>query len=187
MPNVSLLKPGSILRDESGAILDARSSVTLVISDSEKIIIDTGIISEEKLIIEALAKKGIRPEDIDTLVNTHAHPDHCGNNYLFSRAKLLYPRDGEIIAPGVKVIETPGHTLDSISVIVDTMKSLVVISGDALPTFNNFIKNVPPALHVSRELAISSMSKIINTADVVIPGHDLPFSIHERKYITLRD
>ena len=58
------------------------------------------------------------------------------------------------------------------------MKALLVISGDALPTFNNFIKNVPPALHVSSELAISSMSKIINVADVVIPGHDLPFSIH---------
>jgi len=191
MPNVSLLKPGSIIRDESGAILDARSSVTLIISGSEKIIVDTGLMGEKKLITEALAKKGIGPEDIDILVNTHAHQDHCGNNYLFSKAELLHPKDGEIIAPGVKVIETPGHTFDSISVTVDNgkqaMNALLVISGDALPTFDNFIKNVPPALHVSRDMAISSMSKIINVADIVIPGHDLPFSIRDRKYITLRD
>ena len=64
-------------------------------------------------------------------MNTHAHQDHCGNNYLFSRAELLHPKDGEIIAPGVKVIETPGHTFDSISVIVDTAISIGVYDKTA--------------------------------------------------------
>lgn len=206
MPRVFLLKPGSIIRDESGAILDARSSVTLVVSGSKKIIVDTGLMGEERQITEALAKRGMKPEDIDFLVNTHSHPDHCGTNYLFSKAKLLYPKEGQIIAPGVSVIETPGHTLDSISVIVDTADSIVgyvqdskpmdgkrvlikklAIAGDALPTFNNFIKNVPPALHVDRTMAVLSMARIVSIADAVIPGHDLPFSISERKYIKLLD
>jgi N-acyl homoserine lactone hydrolase len=205
MPKVFLLKMGSIIRDDAGTILDARSSVTLVVTETVKIIVDTGLKGEEIQIIEALAKIGIVPENIDILVNTHSHPDHCGNNYLFLNAKLLHPKDSEILAPGVRVIETPGHTMDSISVIVDTSAvyssydqnykfiingnqaktSFIAIAGDALPTFNNFIKNVPPALHVNRDLAISSMSKIIDIAELVIPGHDLPFSISGRRYIKL--
>jgi len=42
MPQAFLLKPGFIQRDESGNILDARSSVTIVIAESRKIIVDTG-------------------------------------------------------------------------------------------------------------------------------------------------
>lgn len=207
MPSVFLLKPGSIIRDESGAILDARSSVTLVVSESRKIIVDTGLIGEERQIADALSNIGILPEEIDILVNTHSHPDHCGNNYLFANARPMQPRDGEAIAPGVRVIETPGHTMDSISVIVDmvpgakswehkqnqiisvdqTRTTLLAIPGDAIPTFNNFIKNVPPALHVSRKMAISSMAKIISIAELIIPGHDKPFSIPERRYIKLND
>ncbi len=207
MTSVILLKPGFIARDESGAILDARSSVALVTSDLKRIIVDTGLTGEERLIKEALAENGIFPEEIDIIVNTHSHPDHCGNNYLFSNAELLHPSDGETIAPGVRAIDTPGHTMDSISVIVDmapnirrsfennekTMKRRqakavsLALPGDALPTFNNFIKNVPPAIHVSRELAISSMAKIISIAELVIPGHDLPFSIPGRRYIKLLD
>lgn len=202
MPSVIHLLPGSIIRDESGAILDARSSVTLVISGSKKIIVDTGLAGEERQIIEALAKNNLKPEDIDILVNTHAHEDHCGNNYLFPRAKLLHPKEGDIIALGVTVIETPGHTMDSISVIVDAVdgntsseqnskpierkgetRERYVLSGDALPTFDNFLSCVPPAFHVDRGQAISSMARIIKIADAVIPGHDLPFSIPERKYI----
>jgi N-acyl homoserine lactone hydrolase len=184
MPEIHLLKSGSILRDEAGRILDARSSVTLVISGPSKIVVDTGLAGEEKKIIAALADKGLEPEDIDLLINTHSHADHCGNNHLFCKAGLLVPKEGEIIAPGVWSMETPGHSLDSISVVVKTSKA-VVIAGDALPTFGNFLKNVPPALNVDRALAVSSMSRIIDMAEIVIPGHDRPFSIAERKYIKL--
>lgn len=191
MTYVFLLKPGSILRDEFGAILDARSSVTLIVSGSKRIIVDTGLRGEEMQITDALAKKGLRTGDIDILVNTHTHQDHTGNNHLFSRAKILHPSEGEILAPGVRAIETPGHTLDSISVVVSAMngskrdKTVIIVAGDALPTFNNYIKNVPPALHVDRDLAVSSMARIIGIANIIIPGHDLPFSVSDRKYVGL--
>jgi N-acyl homoserine lactone hydrolase len=192
MPIVSVLKPGSLIRDESGNLLDARSSVTLITSGSRKIIVDTGLEGEEELIIDALARRRLRPEHIDTVVNTHSHPDHCGNNYLFSQAVLRSPKAGETIASGVFVIPTPGHTLDSISVLVEasemimgTNARVIVIAGDALPTLNNFLKGVPPALHVDRSLAVSSMSRIIEIADIVVPGHDKPFSVAEGKYTQL--
>ncbi len=179
--------------------------MTLITTGSVKIIVDTGLCGEDRLIMEALARKGLTPGDIDLLVNTHSHPDHIGNNHLFSKAKLLHPKEGDIIASGVFIIETPGHTLDSISVVAtmtitgangkrnsekiscNQATEVIVIAGDALPIFNNYLKEVPPALHIDRELAVSSMFKILRIADIVIPGHDLPFSVSQREYIKLQD
>jgi glyoxylase-like metal-dependent hydrolase (beta-lactamase superfamily II) len=189
LPRVFLLKPGSILRDGAGRILDARSSVTLVAIGRRRIIVDTGLADEGELIDLALRRLNLSPEDIDTVVNTHSHPDHCGNNHLFAEARVQVPREGEEIAPGVKAIETPGHSLDSKSIVVfscrDSSKETIVIAGDALPTFGNFLQNVPPALHVDRDLSVQSMARIIAIADVVIPGHGWPFSIRERRIVDL--
>ncbi|MHB8117863.1 MAG: MBL fold metallo-hydrolase [Methanothrix sp.] len=190
MPAVFLLKPGSIERDECGRILDARSSVTMIINGRHKIIVDSGLQGEEEPLCKALAKLGIKPEEIDCIVNTHSHPDHCGNNHLFSHAKILTAKEGDVIALGVWVLATPGHSMDSISVVVEAktatlqMKT-IVISGDALPTFGNFVKKVPPAVHVDRDLAVANMQRIIALADFVVPGHDFPFSIQKKSYFPL--
>jgi len=183
-PKVHLLKAGSILRDLSGKILDARSSVTLVIQEGKKIVVDTGLFGEEEIIIDALARLKLRPKDIDVVINTHSHLDHCGNNHIFSKSKIMAPREEETIATGLRIMKTPGHSQDSISVVIEASQ-IVVVAGDALPTFDNFLKNVPPALHIDKDLAVSSMERIIGLADVVVPGHDRPFSIRERRYVAL--
>jgi glyoxylase-like metal-dependent hydrolase (beta-lactamase superfamily II) len=190
MPAVFLLKPGSIERDEYGRILDARSSVTMIINGRHKIIVDSGQQDEEKPLCKALAELGVKPEEIDCIINTHSHPDHCGNNHLFSHANVSTAKEEDVIAPGVRVLATPGHSMDSISVVVEVkastmQKKTIVIAGDALPTFGNFLKKVPPALHVDRDLAISSMQKIMALADFVVPGHDFPFSIRRKAYVPL--
>ena len=189
LPRVFLLKSGSIERDQAGNILDARSSVTLIKTERGWIIVDTGQVGDEEEILKALVDLGLEKSDIDIIVNTHSHPDHCANNRLFSQAKTIYPKDGELIAPGVRALVTPGHSPDSISVVVDATiqqgdemaptSRRVVIAGDALPTLGNFQKKVPPAVHYDRALAVASMNKIIAIADVVIPGHDQPFSLRE--------
>jgi glyoxylase-like metal-dependent hydrolase (beta-lactamase superfamily II) len=189
LPRVFLLKAGSIERDLAGIILDARSSVTLIKTERGWIIVDTGQVGDEEEILKALADLGLEGSDIDIIVNTHSHPDHCANNRLFSRAMKMYPNDGEEIAPGVRVLATPGHSPDSISVLFDAAiqqgdgttpeTRRVVIAGDALPTLGNFQKRVPPAVHYDRALAVASMNKIIEMADMVIPGHERPFSVGE--------
>jgi glyoxylase-like metal-dependent hydrolase (beta-lactamase superfamily II) len=190
MPGVFLLKPGSILRDESGRILDARSSVTLIISGSRKIVVDTGLEGggEAEQILKALAGLRLTPEEIDSVINTHSHPDHCGNNLLFSRAEILAPQDKQMIDPGIWAMATPGHSQDSLSIVIGAMPQdtktedmplTIVIAGDALPTFGNFRKNVPPASYTDRDLSISSMGKIVALADIVVPGHDFPFSVRK--------
>jgi N-acyl homoserine lactone hydrolase len=189
LPRVFLLKAGSIERDLAGIILDARSSVTLIKTERGWIIVDTGQVGDEEEILKALADLGLEGSDIDIIVNTHSHPDHCANNRLFSRAMKIYPQDGEEVTPGVWVLATPGHSPDSISVLVDAAiqqgdgmvpaTRRVVIAGDALPTLGNFQKRVPPAVHYDRALAVASMNKIIEMADMVIPGHERPFSVGE--------
>lgn len=184
MPKVFLLKPGSILRDESGRILDARSSVTLIVSGARRMVADTGQVGEGEQILCALEELDLTPEDIDLIINTHSHPDHCGNNHLFTGAEVLTPEEGETIAPGVRVMETPGHTMDSISLVATCVgeKMRIVVAGDALPTLGNFQKDLPPAFHVDRDLAIASMKRIIGAADVVVPGHDRPFFVKTGEY-----
>jgi glyoxylase-like metal-dependent hydrolase (beta-lactamase superfamily II) len=189
MPEVFLVKPGSIKRDEHGRILDARSSVSLIASGQQMIIVDSGVKGEDEQIRRELERIGVGPEEIKILINTHSHADHCGNNCLFSHAKNLAAKGGDIIAPGVRVIATPGHSMDSISVAVEMNDAVsqiktIVIAGDALPTFGNFLKNVPPSLHVDRELAVVSMRKIVSLSDIVVPGHDFPFSVRGRRYIS---
>lgn len=183
-PRVFLLKPGSILRDNSGRILDARSSVTLIVCKERRIVVDTGLAGEDRLILNALEHLGITVNEIDTVINTHDHSDHCGNNHLFAQATILVPADGEQIASGVRAMKTPGHSFDSISVVVEDSRR-VVIAGDAVPTMSNFLKNVPPFLHVDRELAVSSMAKIVSVADIIVPGHDSPISVRDRSFTFL--
>ena len=67
----------------------------------KKILVDTGemqpIISEEReqaiggkiyTFEEGLAKYGLKPEDIDIIIHTHLHNDHCENDYKCENAKI---------------------------------------------------------------------------------------------------
>jgi N-acyl homoserine lactone hydrolase len=188
-PGIYLVKAGSLIRGPSGELLDARSSITLVTVGDKKILIDTGLVGEETLIAGRLEEMGHRPEDIDLVVNTHCHADHCGCNSLFTEAEILNHEntsDGEIIGNGIRLIATPGHTEDCISAIVSKVETTIAVSGDALPTLNNFLKRLPPFLNIDRQMALISISRIVEIADVVVPGHDKPFSTAEGRYASLQ-
>lgn len=50
----------------------------------------TNLTYPEGGLVEGLARRGVRPEEVDLVVNTHLHSDHCGGNTRF---------DGDQIAP----------------------------------------------------------------------------------------
>ncbi|MFH2128394.1 MAG: N-acyl homoserine lactonase family protein, partial [Pseudomonadota bacterium] len=134
--------------------------------DDPKILIDTGLEDfmvadgvEEELGLkceyfeDGLKRLGLKPDDIDIIVHTHLHNDHCENDALCANAKVyaqqaeldfmrtphpldhrydsMYLDDCDVqalngdaeIAPGLSVIATPGHTPGGQSVIVDTPRS----------------------------------------------------------------
>lgn len=185
---VVVLKTGSLLRE--GLILkDARSSVTLIDAGDKKIIVDTGFLGEEGIILDALAARNLAPENIDFVVNTHLHLDHCGCNLLFRMSVFFADRrecppimfrdakDGAELVPGVKFLSTPGHTYGSTSVVVQADGGKYAIVGDAIPTQDNYRGMSPPLINIDEKLAMESMKRILKVADFVIPGHDAMFKV----------
>ena len=118
---------------------------------------ETGL--EPLFMEEALKKQGLTPDDIDIVINTHLHDDHCGYNTLFSKAKFyiqkkeldfcaephpldyryepdfiekldLQPLNGDLeLFPGFELIFTPGHTPGSQTVRIKTEKGWRIIPG----------------------------------------------------------
>lgn len=195
--NPRIILPGILIRDLGGAILEASSSVVLLqTEDKGNILIDTGEYARRAELISALkTEAGLDPEDISFLVNTHSHPDHTGNNEIFDKAMwLIHPKEfGGLInnktgvvsinegyeissQPRAHIIETPGHTWWSISIIVET-DHVYAITGDALPIEDNYLQWVPPGINIDPGLALKSMERIVETADYVLPGHDKMFKI----------
>ena len=139
---LTVLKPGLLKRDRFGNILDARSTVTLIQNNGYNIVVDTGLQSEEKLIISSLDKLDLAPRDIDYVIITHDHIDHTGNNGLFANATIVMHKNelyndiegtkyrlisGEFeIIPGIQLLETFGHTNGCVSVFL-SKRSLVSV------------------------------------------------------------
>lgn len=108
---------------------------------------------------DALATVDLKPEDVDIIIHTHLHNDHCENDYKCPNAKVYvqqaeldffhdphpidhryYPDvlDGvnvitvegdQEIVDGISVILTPGHTPGGQSVVVDTAQGKAIITG----------------------------------------------------------
>ncbi|MDD1768183.1 MAG: MBL fold metallo-hydrolase [Methanomassiliicoccales archaeon] len=184
---VEVLCNGSI-RKEGGIVLEAHSSSSLIRSLNWNIVIDTSTLEHRDALLAALKRFDLDPSDVDIVVNTHLHHDHCSNNDLFPNATMIVhsaerPGSGYRkvdrnlnVSPGVRLVHTPGHTPGSMSVFVEAGLRYV-IAGDALPTYENYLKWVPPGLNFDPDIALSSMKEIVAFADVVVPGHGVPFRI----------
>lgn len=189
---VFVLKEGTIDREPDGTILDASSSVTLVVADGTTIVVDTAMPQDAPAIEAALAEHDLAPGDVDIVVNTHCHADHTGCNVLFTKARVVVHMEegaarcvsGDVmkvegdeaqLVPGVRVIHTPGHSHGSISVVAETRLGTWVMAGDALPTADNYVAWVPPGINYDVEVALESMKRIVDLADTIVPGHGPPF------------
>lgn len=190
MINVDILAIGDFKRNEEGNVFDAYSSSTLIRTGDRSIVVDTSTKDMKPAIKTSFKQIGVFPKDVDTLILTHSHYDHIGNNDMFENAEILmHPaengridgakpvNDGDVIAPGIKVVHTPGHTKGSISVFIDADKKYAIV-GDAIPKHSNYEKMIPPAINIDKELALQSLNMIIKYADVIIPGHDPPFLVN---------
>jgi N-acyl homoserine lactone hydrolase len=122
---------------------------------------------------EALMSAGISPADVTGVANCHLHVDHGGQNDRFpgvpifvqerewrmvyepdytvpqwiDRPELTYELlDGEHeVAPGVRVIPTPGHTPGHQSLVISTQAGTVVLAGQAVQTESEWLGGTDPA------------------------------------------
>jgi glyoxylase-like metal-dependent hydrolase (beta-lactamase superfamily II) len=65
------------------------AAVTLLRDDGENVLVDTGHFGGRTELLAAMKQKKLAPGDIDTVVLTHIHWDHCINVDLFSKSKIL--------------------------------------------------------------------------------------------------
>jgi N-acyl homoserine lactone hydrolase len=59
-------------------------------------------------VISGLAALNLRPDDIDVVINSHLHPDHCGCNEFFRRASFIC-HAAEIAAASTANAEARGY------------------------------------------------------------------------------
>ncbi len=116
----------------------------------------------------ALASAGVAVTDVTTIANCHLHLDHCGGNPLFPRVPIFVQRQeldalptldyvmpelidfdgaqleihsGEAdLAPGIKIIPTPGHTPGHQSLLVETSAGRVLLAGQAMDFASDYAR-----------------------------------------------
>ena len=87
-------------------LLDA---IHLLVEGDRAALIDTGTNSSVPLVLEALRRKGLRPEQVDYVILTHIHLDHAGGAGLFMRAfphamLTVHPRGARHMADPARLI-----------------------------------------------------------------------------------
>jgi len=112
------------------------------------------------LMRDVLGEAGIRLAEVDLIANCHLHPDHAGQNASFrdipihvQAKELAHARAGNYtilewvdgpgvryleadgdheLAPGIRVLSTPGHSPGHQSLIVDQRDGPVLLTGQAV-------------------------------------------------------
>ncbi|TWT43320.1 MBL fold metallo-hydrolase [Botrimarina hoheduenensis] len=160
------------------------STVVLILAEGATIVADPGMVADRALITEGLAAHGVEVDDVTHVYVSHHHPDHTINIGMFPRAKVIdfafefendiwrdHP-DRHPIAPGVWVMQTPGHTREDASLVVETTEGVVVLTHvwwneDMQPAVDPLAEDAA-ALELSRQ-------KVLEIADWIIPGHGKKF------------
>jgi glyoxylase-like metal-dependent hydrolase (beta-lactamase superfamily II) len=119
------------------------------------------------------------------VVLSHHHPDHTLHVALFPSARVhdhwaIYqadrwhprPAEGYVLAPGIRLIETPGHTPQDVTTLVDTAEGTAALThlwwheraeGDPLAADID-------ELHRQR-------TRVLAIATTIVPGHGPPFAV----------
>lgn len=160
-------------------------TVSLVRDGDTVIVVDPGMVADRSEILEPLAQRDVRPADVTHVVITHHHPDHTVNVGLFPNAEVVdcwaryrgdlwldHDGDGHAVAAHTRLILTPGHTLEDLTLLVDTDDGVVACThawwhADRTPEVDPLAED-QSALEASR-------ARILVEADLVVPGHGAPF------------
>jgi len=189
--NIKILVNGIHSTLPNGKIQLHSSSV--LIKTNKNILVDTSSFSQREELLNNLKNENLNPEDINMVILTHLHLDHIANFTLFPNAKIYlkfnsnYPGQCQDIIegtisradinnleiPDIKIINTPGHSLDSISVVVDTDKGKVAICGDAIASKEYLnLESLPLEITLADvNMYKKSRCELLSISDYIIPGH----------------
>ncbi|XP_073331175.1 metallo-beta-lactamase domain-containing protein 1 [Pagrus major] len=188
--SVSVLKVGYCIPQTDGTFR-ADGTITLI-TGPKIILVDTGGPWDRDFLKETLKERGLEPGDIHMVVCTHGHSDHVGNLSLFPTAVIIVGYDisegdtyrinqmaegqAYTIDEHVSVIPSPGHTGQDVSVQVKgTSAGTVLVAGDLFECCSD--EDSWRDLSMNTAVQEVSRQEALCTADVIIPGHGLPFRV----------
>jgi glyoxylase-like metal-dependent hydrolase (beta-lactamase superfamily II) len=136
-----------------------------------------------EVVMSAIKKNGLKPKFI---INTHSHFDHVLGNEQMAKltgAKIIQHRnselakdiavdDGQTISIGdtvLRVLHTPGHSQDSICLILDGQ---YVLTGDTLFVGNCGRVDLPGSDPVQMYESLYQKVAALDENLVVYPGHN---------------
>ncbi|MDX1447531.1 MAG: MBL fold metallo-hydrolase [Acidimicrobiia bacterium] len=173
----------NVLQDGSGRP-SVRSTVTLVRDGESVIVIDPGMAPSQDAILGPLALHGVQPEDVTDVIISHHHPDHTINVGLFAEARVhdhwaIYhhdtwtsrPAEGFAVSPSVTLWETPGHTPQDITTVIDAVDGVICATHlwwTAAGPAEDPLATDPRRIHDGRD-------RVLEVARIVIPGHGPAF------------
>ncbi len=145
------------------------SCIYLIKLNNQNILIDTGSKKARPELLEDLSKLNTKPKEIKIIILTHPHYDHIENNNIFPDAKIYnfnninqLPQE---ILKQFKIIQTPGHTKDSITILYKD----ILFSGDTL-FYNGIGRTDFP--ESQPEKMQESLNKLKNlNYKILCPGH----------------
>ena len=176
----------------------ASSTTTLIQENNLNIIVDPGM--NRRLLLNALKEENLSPKNINYVILTHTHLDHCLLTGIFENAAIfddsnIYNFDGKIRehegkVPGteIKIIKTPGHDQFHCSVLVNDEKlGKVVIAADVFwwaddekqKIDRESLMNHKDPYMKNKEELMNSRRKILEIADYIIPGHGEMFKVEK--------
>lgn len=183
MAKVTVLMEGYLAAEMHG---HTSSTITLVQDKGLNMIVDPGTVTEQKIICEMLKREGLHIDDINAVFITHAHMDHYRNIGMFPKAKAIdywgiwekdvWKKNGARLTDNIRVVRTPGHSYDSVSLLVRTKEGIVAVCGDVFWKKNHPRKD--PYANDTKKLR-DSRKVVIESADFVVPGHGKMFSTKE--------
>lgn len=183
MAEVKILVEGYCGKEKDGRTCP---TITLIQDKGLNIIVDPGSVANQKILIDSLEKIGLTVGDIDIVYLTHSHIDHYMNVSLFTNAKYLeyfgwWEKDRlslyeSKVTEGIELINTPGHSYDSTTLLVKTKAGIIAICGDV------FWKEDYPKhdrYATDKDALKSSREKVLRMTDYIIPGHGKMFKVNK--------
>lgn len=132
---------------DDGLMLKIPFNGFLLQNGEQNIVVDTGVnegffkngggwggntpVAGSKMVLAALEKEGVTPDDIDMVIYTHLHNDHAGNCHLFPNAVAVYQKDeyDNLVNPLPTQVAGREFDFDVIGRLAGLKKKLVV-DGD---------------------------------------------------------
>ena len=160
-------------------------TVSLIRDEDVVAIVDPGMLPSPAAILDPLSVLGVAPIDVTDVILSHHHPDHTVNIALFPEVTIhdhwaSYRRDqwtsraaeGVQLSSGITLLETPGHTPQDITTLVQTPDGVA-----ALTHLWVYEGSPGSGLDIDPELVATHRARVLEVVSLIVPGHGPAFKV----------